>query len=73
MNINHSLTPSLLAAKLARLWELSGRKILALEKTWDRPTGRRSSPGGKIHGARLDRVDARVSIRLGALAVRRHG
>jgi unsaturated chondroitin disaccharide hydrolase len=38
MIINETLAPADLAAKLRRLWELSGRKILAIEKSWD-PAG----------------------------------
>jgi hypothetical protein len=39
MKINHTLTPVKLTSKLNRLFELSGEKILAIEKDWDASRG----------------------------------
>ena len=39
MKIDHTLNPSSFAPKLSRLWDLSGRKISLIEKTWDPANG----------------------------------
>lgn len=39
IKINHQLTPSKLVRKISRLFELSGQKILVLEKTWNPAQG----------------------------------
>ncbi len=47
LKINHQLTPKKLVPKLERLFELSGEKILTLEKTWD---PRRGTPVFTVQG-----------------------
>ena len=39
MHINDSITVEQLKPKLERLFELSGKKILAIEDTWDPAKG----------------------------------
>ena len=39
MKVDHTLSPSCLASKLSRFWELSGRKISLIEDSWDSAKG----------------------------------
>ena len=60
-----------LLQKIDRLFELSAGKIRSIEESWRRERRAGVHDGGTLHGARLDRVDAGVPVRLGAAAVRR--
>ena len=72
IRIDRTRTPRDLLPKIARLFALSARKILAIEETWRPQDGAPVfTVAGPLPGARLDRVDAGVPVRLGAAAVRR--
>ena len=73
MKVNTTFTPSQLVRKIERLWELSARKILSIEKE-SRCRERRAGLHRRrpLYGPRLDGVDAGFPVRLGHSAVRRH-
>ena len=73
IKLDKTLTPADFLPQLERFWTRSAECIDAVERS----VARRGPVSGvhqsrPLHRARLDRVDARLSIRLGALAVRRH-
>ena len=73
MKVNAAITPVELLGKIERLWELSAGKILAIEDNFDTAKGvARLHRRRPLYDPRLDRVDARLSVRLGNPAIRCH-
>ena len=67
MRIDHPLTPRDLLPKIDRMFELSAGKIRSLEASWPADAGAPVfTVDGPLPVARLDRMDARVPVRLGA-------
>ena len=74
IKLDKNLTPHDLLPKLERFWARSAECIEAIEVSC--PPGSASpvfTVERPLHGPRLDRVDAGLSIRLDAAAVRCHG
>ena len=72
LRLDRQRSPRDLLPRIARVFELSAAKIRSIEDTWRPEDGAPVfTVEGPLSGARLDRVDAGLPVRLGAAAVRR--
>ena len=73
MKIEETLTPQKLLPAIETMWQLSGGKILSIDATLDRSAGAPvHTVAGRYQPRGLDGLDARLRVRLGDPAVRRH-